>query len=252
MNPGFHVLALSGLPLFSPGMSVAREIASVAHIQAGDIVVVAQKIVSKAEGRAVRLDSVSPSPHAIEMAAQTRRPAALMQLTLDESSELMRVSPQLVIVRHKTGHVAANAGIDASNVEGGDAGVVLLWPRDPDASARAIRGEIKSITGVAPAVLIADSLGRAWRLGTVGAAIGCAGVSALEDRRGGVDLFGRTLQATWVAVADAIAAAAVLAMGEGAEGVPAVIVRGLASYVSDEDGPGAASVLRPLHEDLFR
>ena len=252
MSAAFRINALSGLPMFAPGMSVAREIASVAQIEAGDIVVVAQKIVSKAEGRAVRLDTVSPSPRALEMAAETKRPAALMQLMLDESSELMRVSPQVVIVRHKTGHVAANAGIDASNVEGGDAGVVLLWPRDPDASARAIRAEFKTITGVAPAVLIADSLGRAWRLGTVGAAIGCAGITALEDRRGGTDLFGRTLQATWVAVADAVAAAAVLAMGEGAEGVPAVIVRGLASYVSEDDGPGAASALRPLDEDLFR
>ena len=135
-------------------------------------------------------------------------------------------------------------------VEGGD---VLLWPQDPDASARAIRAELVALTGHHPAVVIADSLGRAWRIGTVGAAIGCAGLCVLDDRRGtGQDLFGRTLQATVIAVADAIAAAAVLAMGEGAEGTPAALVRGGGHWVSDQDGSGAVSALRPQAEDMFR
>ena len=151
------------------------------------------------------------------------------------------------------GHVLANAGIDASNVEGGEEGTVLLWPIDPDASARTIRAELGELCGVRPAVVIADSLGRAWRIGTVGAAIGCAGLTVLDDRRGrGQDLFGRTLQATVIAVADGIAAAAVLAMGEGAEGTPAALVRGAGQWVSTEDGPGAASGLRPVAEDMFR
>jgi coenzyme F420-0:L-glutamate ligase/coenzyme F420-1:gamma-L-glutamate ligase len=158
----------------------------------------------------------------------------------------------VVITRHRTGHVAANAGIDASNVEGGADDAVLLWPEDPDASARAIRAELKALTGVAPAVVIADSLGRAWRLGTIGTAIGVAGLTVLDDRRGETDLFGRTLQATLVAVADSAAAAAVLVMGEGAEGVPAAVVSGLERFVADADGPGAGAVLRPLAEDLFK
>ena len=129
---------------------------------------------------------------------------------------------------------------------------MLLWPEDPDASARAIRAELRALTGVAPAVVIADSLGRAWRLGTVGTAIGAAGVAVLDDRRGETDLFGRTLQATLVAVADSLAAAAVLVMGEGAEGVPAALVRGAERFVAEDDGPGTGVGLRPLAEDLFR
>jgi coenzyme F420-0:L-glutamate ligase / coenzyme F420-1:gamma-L-glutamate ligase len=177
----------------------------------------------------------------------------MAQLILDESSHILRDTPAAIIARQNTGHVLANAGIDASNVGGGDTGTVLLWPLDPDASARAIRAELGELCGIRPAVVIADSLGRAWRIGTVGAAIGCAGLSVLDDRRGkGQDLFGRTLQATVIAVADAVAAAAVLAMGEGAEGTPAALVRGVAQWVADDDGPGAASGLRPLAEDMFR
>ena len=252
-----RVIPLQGLPLFKPGMSVAGEVAAAAQRQrtpltAGDVVVVAQKIVSKAEGRARRLSEVAVGGDAQALAQATARPAALLQLMQDESEAVMRASPAVVITRHRTGHVAANAGIDASNVEGGDDDAVLLWPKDPDASARAIRAELKALTGVAPAVVVADSLGRAWRLGTVGTAIGVAGVAVLDDRRGETDLFGRTLQATLVAVADSLAAAAVLVMGEGAEGVPAALVRGVERFVSEDDGPGTGVGLRPLAEDLFR
>ena len=251
------VLPLEGLPMFAAGMSVADEVVAASRRQgfvlaADDVVVLAQKIVSKAEGRAMQLRDVDAGAAAEGLAAQTGRPAPLMQLLLDESETLVRTTPMVVITRHRTGHVAANAGIDASNVEGGDDDAVLLWPVDPDASARTIRAELKARTGAAPAVVIADSLGRAWRMGTIGTAIGVAGLCVIDDRRGETDLFGRTLQATLVAVADSLAAAAVLVMGEGAEGVPAVIVRGAGGFVSAADGPGATAGLRPLNEDLFQ
>jgi coenzyme F420-0:L-glutamate ligase/coenzyme F420-1:gamma-L-glutamate ligase len=251
------VLPLEGLPLFGPGTSVAAEVVAAARrqgigLEPSDVVVLAQKIVSKAEGRTARLRDVAPGAAAQALAEKTARPAPLMQLMLDESEEIVRATPMVVIARHRTGHVAANAGIDASNVQGGADDSVLLWPRDPDACARQVRAELKALTGVAPAVVVADSLGRAWRIGTIGTAIGAAGLTIVDDRRGETDLFGRTLQATLVAVADTIAAAAVLVMGEGAEGVPAVIVRGAGRFVAEADGAGAVEGLRPLKEDLFR
>jgi len=251
------ILPLDGLPMFGPGLSVAREVADAAKRQGivlapDDVVVLAQKIVSKAEGRAVQLRDVAAGAEAQALAAETGRPAPLMQLLRDESETLVRTTPMVVITRHRTGHVAANAGIDASNVEGGAEDTVLLWPVDPDASARAIRAELRALTGVAPAVVIADSLGRAWRMGTIGTAIGVAGLTVIDDQRGQADLYGRTLQATLVAVADSLAAAAVLVMGEGAEGVPAALVRGAGRYVEAADGPGAVASLRPLKEDLFQ
>jgi coenzyme F420-0:L-glutamate ligase/coenzyme F420-1:gamma-L-glutamate ligase len=254
MQAELRAIALAGLPLFEPGMDVAAEVVAAAARQGeplgrGDVVVVAQKIVSKAEGRRAALAEVQVSVEALHMAGATGRPAALVQLILDESSAVLRATPAAIITRHRTGHVLANSGIDASNIEGGEDGQVLLWPNDPDASARAIRA---GLGAPAPAVVIADSLGRAWRIGTLGTAIGCAGLVVLDDRRGQVDLFGRTLQATIIAVADAIAGLAVLVMGEGAEGTPAAIVRGAGHWVSDEDGPGAASGLRPVTEDMFR
>ena len=249
------IIPLQGMPLFAPGMSIAAEVVAAMLrdgdvVRSGDIVVVAQKIVSKAEGRLVRLADTRPGAAARELAKKTGREPEMAQLILDESSEILRATPAAIIARHKTGHVLANAGIDASNVAGED---LLLWPTDPDASACAIRAELAELTGTRPAVVIADSLGRAWRIGTVGAAIGCAGLCVLDDHRGtGRDLFGRTLQATVIAIADAVAAMAVLAMGEGAEGTPAALVRGGGHWVSDEDGPGAASALRPQAEDMFR
>jgi coenzyme F420-0:L-glutamate ligase/coenzyme F420-1:gamma-L-glutamate ligase len=252
------VSTLPGIPLFEPGMSVAREIAAAAKragivLAPSDVIVVAQKIVSKAEGRLVRFADVAVGGEAQRIAAETQRDPAHVQLILDESSELLRVSVPAIIARQRTGHVLANAGIDASNVAEPGEETVLLWPLDPDASARAIREELESITGVAPAVVIADSMGRAWRIGTTGAAIGCAGLQVLEDRRGtGKDLFGRTLQATVIAIADSIATMAALAMGEGDEGTPVALVRGAGRWVTKELGVGASSGIRPVAEDMFR
>jgi len=254
----FTIAALAGLPLFAAGMDVAAEIAEAVRaggrvLADGDVIVIAQKIVSKAEGRTVALADVVAGAEAESLAEKTGRPAAMTQLILDESDGLLRASPAAVIARHRTGHVLANAGIDASNVAGGEDGTVLLWPVDPDASARKIRARLRELTGVRIGVVIADSMGRAWRIGTLGTAIGCAGLAVLEDRRGKAqDLFGRTLQATVIAVADAIACAAVLAMGEGAEGTPVALVRGAGQWVSDDDGPGATAGLRPVTEDMFR
>jgi len=260
-----QVTAIRGLPLFARGMDIVGEILAAAAAQGerlgrGDVLVVAQKIVSKAEGREVRLADVVPGDEAEALAAKTGREAALAQLILDESQQVMRAHPAAVIVRHHSGHVLANAGIDASNVGGGGEATVLLWPINPDASARALRAKLAlglgamagDVSAVIPAVIIADSMGRAWRIGTVGTAIGCAGLSPLDDQRGQVDLFGRTLQATVIAVADTLAGMAVLAMGEGAEGTPAAIIRGCERWVSVEDGPGAASSLRPIEQDMFR
>lgn len=252
------IVPLRGMPLFAPGMSVASEVlAAVARaneaLREGDVIVLAQKIVSKSEGRLVQLPSIAPGADARRIAGETGRDPCAVQAILDESSAVLRATPAAIITRHRTGHVLANAGIDASNVEGGDKDTVLLWPVDPDASACSVRAEIGRIAGVRPAVVIADSMGRAWRIGTIGTAIGCAGLAVIEDQRGrGQDLFGRTLQATVIAVADSLCAAASLAMGEAAEGTPAALVRGVARWVSDDDGPGAVAGLRPLAEDMFR
>ena len=249
------VTPLAGMPLFAPGMSVAAEVAAALaranqRLDVGDVIVLAQKIVSKAEGRLVSPEAVVAGDEARALAEATGREPGMAQLILDESSHILRATPAAIIACQKTGHVLANAGIDASNVEGGQ---VLLWPEDPDASARSIRAELTRLTGARAAVVIADSMGRAWRIGTVGAAIGCAGLTVLDDRRGrGQDLFGRTLQATVIAIADAVAAMAVLAMGEGAEGTPAALVRGVRQWVRVDDGPGAAAGLRPIAEDIFR
>ncbi len=240
---------LPAMPQFAAGDDVAGAIVASARlagleIGANDVVVVAQKVISKAEGRAVDLNTVHADPQALELASLTGREPALAQLVLDEALSVMRATPQAIITRHRTGHVTANSGIDASNVE---ADRVLLWPRDPDASARAIRAALPGM----PAVIIADSLGRAWRQGTLGTAIGCAGLIHTDDRRGQTDMFGRTLQATVVAVADALAAFAVLAMGEGAEGTPVAILRGAGRWITRDDGEGAAAIMRPPAGDLF-
>jgi coenzyme F420-0:L-glutamate ligase / coenzyme F420-1:gamma-L-glutamate ligase len=258
MNDGaqWRAFAISGLPMLSPQSDLAAEICAAMDRSGeawheGDICVVAQKIVSKCEGRTIALESVEPDASAISDGARLRRDPRMLHLIASESSEILRATPAAVIARHHTGHVLANAGIDASNVAG--EGEVLLWPQDPDASARNLRAAIARQCGANPAVLIADSMGRAWRIGTVGTAIGCAGLQVLEDRRGaGRDLYGRTLQATIIAVADSIAALAGLAMGEGDEGTPVVVVRGAGQWVTSEDGAGAASGLRPIEQDLFR
>jgi len=209
--------------------------------QAGDVLAVAHKIVSKAEGRSIALASVQPSATAHELAEQTGKDARLVELILSESERVVRARPNLIIVKHRLGFVMANAGIDQSNI--GTDGHALLLPRDPDGSAAALAARL----GLP--VVITDSFGRAWRRGTVGVAIGAAGLPALRDLRGRPDLFGRTLMVSITGFADEIAAAAGLVMGQGAEGQPAVLVRGLSW--SGAVYP-AAELIRPAQEDLFQ
>lgn len=216
-------------------------------LQARDLLVVAQKIVSKAEDRFVDLRTVEPSARALELAGTTGKDARLVELILRESIEVLRARPNVLIVRHRLGYVMAQAGIDRSNVPGDDR--VVLLPLDPDASATSLREALRVRWGVDVGVVITDSFGRPWRLGTTNVAIGAAGVPSLWDRRGEHDRLGRRLESTLVAWADAVAAAAGLLMGEAAEGVPAVLVRGLPCPAATNP---ARSLIRPLDEDLFR
>jgi coenzyme F420-0:L-glutamate ligase/coenzyme F420-1:gamma-L-glutamate ligase len=216
----------------------------------GDVVIVAQKIVSKAEGRFASLDTVEVTDQARELARRTGKDPRLVALILAESVEVLRVARDVLIVRNRHGVVLANAGIDRSNVpQDTSKERVLLLPADPDASARRLKAGIDARCGVAVAVIVNDSLGRAWRQGTVGIALGAAGLPALEDARGQRDREGRPLQITRVGLADEIAAAASMLMGQGAEGRPLVLMRGL--EYARRDG-AAAELVRPLAEDLFR
>jgi len=221
-------------------------------LQDEDVLVFAQKIISKAEGRAVNLATVTPSQPAVELSKKTEKDARVVELILQESNEVLRTRMGAIIVEHKLGFVCANAGIDHSNVAGaGDAAEewVLLLPAEPDVSARKMRDEIKSKTGKQVGILIIDSHGRAWRNGTVGVAIGLAGLPGLEDLRGKPDLFGYTLQVTQVGVADELAAAASLMMGQAAEGTPVVHVRGFPYPMREGVLP---ELIRPKDQDLFR
>lgn len=215
----------------------------------GDILVVAQKIVSKAEGRQVSLHTVKPSLEAERLAAETAKEPALCQLILEESAEILRKKPGVIIVRHRLGHVGANAGIDQSNIEHLSGDAALMLPLDPDQSARILRDELFEVTGKRVGVLISDSMNRPWRLGTVGSAIGCAGVQVIDDLRGGEDMYGRELKVAMVNRADSLAAAATLLMGETIERTPLVVVRGLPASDTRET---AADMIRPLEDDLFR
>jgi coenzyme F420-0:L-glutamate ligase/coenzyme F420-1:gamma-L-glutamate ligase len=244
---------LPGVPEVRPGDDLAGLIAeaaetAVAGLRGGEVLAVAQKVVSKAEGRLVRLAEVSPGDEARELSERTGKDARLVQLILDESSEVLRVGREVLIVRTRHGFVCANAGIDQSNVP--DEDVACLLPEDPEASARTLRRGIAKRLGVAPAVIVSDSFGRAWRLGQLDVAIGCAGLDPLHDRRGERDARGRVLTATVEAVADAAAAAAQLVRHK-AGGEAVVVVHGLERYVTPEDGPGAATIVRPIAEDLF-
>ena len=251
---GFSVEPIRGIGLVEPGDDLPRLLldaikASGLVLEDGDVLAVAQKIVSKAEGRQVDLNAVSPSPEAVALAAETDKDPRLVQLILDESTEVMRTKPGVLIVRHKLGLVGAHAGVDQSNIDhdGGDA--ALLLPKAPDASAERIRRALLTATGRAVGVLITDSANRPWRLGTVGIAIGAAGLDVLDDRRGGNDLYGRELKVTLINRADSIAAAATLTMGETTERTPAALVRGLPATTPGHD---AAMIVRPLEDDLFR
>jgi coenzyme F420-0:L-glutamate ligase/coenzyme F420-1:gamma-L-glutamate ligase len=249
------LLALEGLPEVLPGMALAPLIVAALERHSyrpceGDVLLVCQKIVSKSENRFVALDSVEVSARAQELAAHCGKDPRLVEIILRESSEVVRCAPRVLIVRHRLGHVMANAGVDQSNVPDSHLRVLLL-PADPDGSAAALREALSRALGLAPAVVITDTFGRPWRQGVCGTAIGAAGIVALLDRRGEKDRVGRELQVTQVAVADGIAAAATLLMGEGAEGRPVVLARGLPGAWR-RDSAAAADLLRPLTEDLFR
>lgn len=254
--PRLTLTALTTLPLVAAGDDLDALIISACEreqlrIESGDVLVVAQKVVSKSEGRRVRLATVTPSVKATELAARTGKDARIVELILRESRNVLRVAREALIVEHRLGVVLANAGIDQSNVDdNGDDPSVLLLPEDPDRSAAALRARILTLTGAHVGVIINDSIGRAWRLGTVGTALGVAGIPALTDLRGVHDLNGRPLRTTEVGFADELAAAASLCMGQAAERRPVVVIRGLTAIASADEG--ARRLLRPESEDLFR
>jgi len=249
------IVGLRGVPIVQPGddlaamMIAACEKTGVA-LTDGDVVVVAQKIVSKSEGRFVEVASVTPSERAIALAAETQKEPRFVEIVLSESRRIVRHRPNLIVAEHRLGFVMANAGIDHSNV-GPDDGKerVLLLPLDPDASALALQQRLAQRTKKRVAVIISDSFGRPWRRGTVGIALGVAGLPSVIDWRGQPDLFGRKLEVTETGFADEIAAAASLVQGQAAEATPIVVVRGLSW--SAPDAP-ASAIVRPPEHDLFR
>ncbi len=255
MTDTVTLVPLLGLPLIAPdddlGLLLHENMvrAGLALTEA-DILVLAQKIVSKAESQQVRLAKVVPTPAARARAAQTHKDPRLVEVILWDSAAVIRAAPGVLIVEHRLGFISANAGIDHSNVAPAEAGLVLRLPADPDASARRIRARLEALGGSAPPVLIIDSHGRPWRLGTVGVTIGLAGLRPVQDLRGRPDLFGTPLQVTDVGFADQVAAAASLVMGQAGEGCPAVLVRGL-PFTPDESAR-AADGLRAKERDLFR
>ena len=254
MTAALHLAPVPGLPMIQAGddltaLAVTALEQAGLKLEDGDVLCVAQKIVSKAEGRQVDLGDVEPSAQAISLGAETEKDPRLIQLILDESTEVLRQRPGILIVRHRLGLVCANAGIDQSNIDHRGSEQALLLPVDPDASAATLRSRLAELPSVNVGVLITDSHNRPWRLGTVGVAIGAAGIEVLDDHRGGVDLFGRELKVTLINRADAIAAAATLLMGETIERMPLVLAKGFAAQCSGET---ASQIVRPLDEDLFR
>ncbi len=255
------VTGLRGIPLVEAGDDLAEILttalaAADVDLADGDVLVVTQKIVSKAEGRQVPLDRIEPAARAIGLAAETDKDPRLVQLILEQSIEVVRKAPGVLITRNRLGLVCANAGIDQSNLDHHGSATALLLPAAPDATAARLQRAISARIGKRIGVLISDSSNRPWRLGTVGIAIGAAGLSVLDDRRGSRDLYGRELQATLINRADAIAAAAVLVMGESTERIPAALVQGLPPPGTVPAQPAephtAAMIPRPLENDLFR
>lgn len=247
--------ALPGLPEIVPGCDLAELLGEATtraglRLLDGDVLVVAQKAVSKAEGRYLDLNLVEPSPQALELAGRVRKDPRFVEAVLRESRGVVRATANVLITRHRLGYVMANAGIDRSNLPampGEDR--ILLLPLDPDASARALRAGLRQATGADVGVIVSDSFGRPWRVGTVNVALGVAGLPSVLDQRGGLDRNGRRLETTQVALADALAAAAGVVMGETTESTPAVRIRGLHFEAPGGDGQG---LLRPEAEDLFR
>jgi coenzyme F420-0:L-glutamate ligase / coenzyme F420-1:gamma-L-glutamate ligase len=257
--PNLHARALSGLPELRAGDDLPALIAARAEddgegLRDGQLIVIAHKAVSKVEGAVVSLRDVEPSERAVELAAQAaaaghERDARAIQIVLDESEQIVRAERGVLIVLTRHGFVCANAGVDASN--SADPETLILLPRDPDGSARRIRARLRELRGVRVGVLITDSFGRAWRHGQVDVTIGLAGMQPLDDWRGLTDSSGLQLRATWLAVADAAAAVGELARAKDSR-EPVVILDGLARFLTDEDGHGAAALLRPRDEDMFR
>jgi coenzyme F420-0:L-glutamate ligase / coenzyme F420-1:gamma-L-glutamate ligase len=247
-------VALEGLPEVSPGDDLAALIGSALErggrdATGEDVIVIAHKVVSKAAGRVRRLADVQPGARARQLAHELDKDPRHVQVVLDESSSVLRATHGVMICVTHHGFVCANAGVDASNSPAEE--TVILLPHDPDGAARRIRASLTEALGVSPAVLITDSFGRAWRHGQCDVAIGCAGLSPLDDWRGRTDSVGRPLSATWIAIADELAAAADLARTKDGR-QPVVVVSGAGRHVTAGDGPGAAALLRPEAEDLFR
>lgn len=252
-----NLIALEGLAEVRSGDDLAALVLDALDrnqlsLQTDDVVVLAQKIVSKSEGRTVALADVVPSARAAELAAITHKDPRVVELIVAESASVLRAVRDVLIVEHRLGHVMANAGIDHSNVAGNASGsdeYALLLPVDPEASCQRLRAALKAQTGVDVAVVVNDSFGRAWRNGTVGVALGCAGLPALVDLRGQPDRFGRPLHRSQLALADELAAAASLVMGQGAEGCPVVLARGVPH--GRREG-SVRELMRPMSQDLFR
>ncbi len=246
------IRSLPAIPEVRPGDDLAELIApqlGPERPREGLLVVIAHKVVSKAEGSVVSLEGIDPSARACEIAAEQARDPRVVQVVLDQTSELLRAERGVLICRTHHGFVCANAGVDASNSADDD--TLILLPRDPDGSARALRARLRELTGASLGVLITDSFGRPWRNGQLDTAIGLAGMAALDDWRGRTDARGLELRATWLAVADAAAAAADLARAKDSR-EPVVLIEGLEQFATEEDGPGVAPMLRALEEDLFR
>ncbi len=249
-----RLVALPGFPHVASGDDLAALTAAALArggfaLQADDVLVFAQKIVSKAEGRRIDLAGVTPGPAAVALARTVQKDPRLVELVLRESRRVVRTAKDVLIVEHRLGFIMANAGIDQSNVADPSEGdFALLLPADPDASAARLREGLEALTGCAPGVVISDSFGRPWRLGTVGVAIGCAGFPATLDLRGTTDMFGRPLRVTVVGHADEAASAASLLMGQGSEARPVILLRGLTSPAPQQR---AAALIRPPEQDLF-
>src|SRR2546425_163393 len=242
---------LPGLPEVRPGDDVAALIAAAPagdELRDGQLVAIAHKVVSKAEGALVELARVTPSERARQIAREQGKDARAVQVVLDECEQVLRAERGVLICRTRHGFVCANAGVDASNAP--SPGTLVLLPRDPDASARRIRARLRELTGAAPAVLIGDSFGRTWRHGQLDVAIGLAGMQPLDDWRGRTDATGLELRATWLALADAAAASSDLVRAKDSR-EPVVIVDGLERYITPDDGPGAGALRRRPEEDLF-
>jgi coenzyme F420-0:L-glutamate ligase/coenzyme F420-1:gamma-L-glutamate ligase len=250
-----RLIALRGFPQVAAGDDLAALTVDALtradlHPQPTDVLVFAQKIVSKAEGRRVDLTTVTPSESARELARTVQKDPRLVELVLSESRRVVRAAKDVLIVEHRLGFIMANAGIDQSNVANpADGEFALLLPEDPDASAARLRTRLGDLTGCEPGILISDSFGRPWRVGTAGVAIGCAGIASIVDLRGKTDMFGRPLRVTVVGHGDELAAAASLLMGQANEAQPVVLLRGLSPVHPHQP---ASALLRPPEQDLFR